>query len=402
VRNPDARLGFDINLAHIKVHQDASTFPEGVFNPAWEAEVEAAKQAVVQPLVSSEREVVALAQAAATVETKPDFDKTWNASLQCADQRSEYVKRIEGVVSPNLREKTILCIGTGGGSYFIEKLARYMPKKLILIDPDTVSISNLCRTNFAFSDATENRFKVDALSERVLHINPFIEIERHTTIMANMTEAELQAIVVQADLIVEGTDNFASKKLVNELARAYEKPALYIGVHVGAQSGRIVWSYPSVSSCYECVAQDRYRAAEAALRDTTAAPLNLDAQHGSVVDIQLIDMVSLRVTLAMLEAGQDSVMGRFFEHLQERGNDLMVRTSLDSPWGSQIFSALLDDLPMKPKPYADELAQYFVGIDVIALPGAVREDCDCQKHKKRLSALYGSQPQDAYPPVFYL
>ena len=361
VRDPGATYGFTIGLGKVCVHDDASTFPDADFNPAWEAAVEASKRAVID------------AQGVATTDSSKD------------EQMANYVSRIEGVVSPAFRKKTVLCIGTGGGSYFVEKLARYMPKKLILVDPDVVSISNLSRTNFTFADALNERAKTDALRERVLQVNPFIEVESYSTTLANMSVKQARALVAEADLVVEGTDNFESKKLTNELARKLKKPALFIGVHADAKSGRLIWSYPDVTPCYECAAQERYRAAAQNIA------VDLDAQHGSVVDIQLIDMTSLRIALAMLEAGRQSVMGRFFDALKTRGSDITIRTSLESEWGHTVWGALLGDLPTEPKSFAAELQTYLLGIDVTGFPVTRRDSCKCSMIRE----LYGEKRSSA-------
>jgi molybdopterin/thiamine biosynthesis adenylyltransferase len=371
VRDANEPCGFKIGLGKVIVHKNSSTLPAAMFNPVWEASVEINKQ---------------------TISRKPLIEST--PSVSTGQDIEMYISRIEGVVSSRFRGKTILCIGTGGGSYFVEKLVRYMPKKVILIDPDVVSISNLSRTNFTFSDAKNERKKTDALRERLHQINPFVEVDSYSSTMADMPEAQARGIAFEADLIVEGTDNFASKKLTNELARGLRKPALYIGVHAGAKSGRLIWSYPGISPCYECAAHDRYMAAAA------NSAVDLDAQRGSVVDIQLIDMTSLRVALAMLEAGQDSVMGRFFEQLKVHGSDIMIRTSLESEWGQGMFSALLSDLPKSPKPFAAELQQFFLGIDVTAFPATNRPECSCVRSKKVMNAYQNDWRASVDKPPF--
>ncbi len=324
-----------VELAELVIHETTADLPPAIMNPAWEASL----TPTVNPLAA----------------------------------RDEYVSRIAGIVSPAMRDKTIMLIGTGGGSYFAEKLARYAPKKLILIDPDTISVSNLSRTNFTYQDATEQRFKTEALKARIEAINPFVTVESLPTTLAKLSHREVERLLDETDLIVEGTDSFESKKFTNEIARKNNIPALYIGIHAAAQSGRLIWYYPDVTPCYECVAWDRYQ------QQTSAVPLNLDGAAGAVADIQLVDMPALRIALAMLEAGQDSTSGRFFAQIKSQGSEIIVRASLESKFGGDLFAALFGDLPTTPKAYAAELGKYFVGMDVIALPVSPNLACPCQQ-----------------------
>lgn len=306
------------------------------------------------------------------------FNPAWLASQKESDERSAYVKRLKGVVSDSFRNATILMVGVGGGSYMAEKLARYMPKKIILVDPDVVEMSNLARTTFTYQDATSKRPKVEALRERILAINPFVEVDVVFSTLEHMSKRALRDLIKSVDLIVEGTDSFGSKKLTNEVARIYQRPAVFIGIHAKAESGRVIFYVPGKSPCYQCTAPERYEVAE------TGRLLNLDGQAGSVVDIQLVDMIALKVVLAILDRNEDTSMGRFYRSLAKKGNEISIRTTPECEYGKTLFSALLSDLPTDPKPYAKELTDAFLGIDSVVMPSRYRAGCECLKPGKRL------------------
>lgn len=302
---------------------------------------------------------------------KAVFNADWERSVDESTNRSEYVKRLSGIVSEKFRSKTILMVGTGGGSYQAEKLARYMPKKLILIDPDVVSISNLSRTNFTYEDAICSKPKVSALQERLKSINPFLEVEALPEKLEDLSLSVLRKLLREVDIIVEGSDSFQSKKFTNEVARLYKKKAVFIGVHAGAQSARIIAFDPGSTPCYECVANDRYQ------NTAVGVEADLPGQAGAVADLQLVDMTALKIILGMLESGEETSMGRFYTNMIVRGSEVIVRTTVESAFGSTWFDALLSDLPVEPKPYAKELSLYFLGIDATVISNRARPGCAC-------------------------
>lgn len=311
------------------------------------------------------------------------FNPTWEESVSQAACKREYTKRLSGIVSEKFRDKTILMVGVGAGSYQAEKLARYMPKKLIFIDPDVVEVSNLSRTSFSMIDAISRKPKVEALRERIAAINPFVEVEAIQGTLSTTSPTETRRLFQCADVIIEGTDSFESKRLTNQLAREYRRPAIFIGIHAGADSGRIIIFEPGHSPCYECVAKERYVAALA------KSETDLAGQAGAVVEIQLIDMVALKIAVGMIDAG-DSKMSRFYKQLRTQGSEVIIRTTRDSSFGTMWFNALLSDLPHQPKNYAQELSSYFVGVDATAIHHPFDDKCLCNIAPQARTKVYAA------------
>lgn len=283
---------------------------------------------------------------------------------------TEYTKRQKGLISDSFREKTILFIGLGAGSYMAEKIARLNPACIKTCDFDIVEASNLSRTSYTVKDI--GHLKVSAFERRIRSVNPLIKVLSFTTSLTDMTQAELDELFDGVDLVVGGTDNFDAQSLVNTEAIRHKIPAIFIGIHARGEGGRVIWCLPGKTGCYRCAVPERYEAAES---PTEQHELNLDGMVGTIIDGQFIDMVALKVAVAILERGQDSHYGRFYHQMKDR-NDIVVRCHPNYDWGTQLWDALLADLPSTPKDYAQELKEEaFFAMDTVWLRG--RHDPSC-------------------------
>lgn len=109
-----------------------------------------------------------------------------------------------------VQNKTILIVGIGGvGSYAVESLARLGIHNLILVDGDTVDISNINRQIIALH-STIGRFKVDVMKERILDINPECNVEVVSEFLKKETVAKL--FQRKIDYIVDACDTMEIKK----------------------------------------------------------------------------------------------------------------------------------------------------------------------------------------------
>lgn len=290
-----------------------------------------------------------------------------------SEHQEEYLRRTIGLISAGTRNKVVLAVGTGAGSYMLEKLARCAsPAELRLVDCDRVDCVNLCRTSFGVSDI--GRSKAEALAKHIEEANPFIRAVPYSCDLCALSDGDLAAICDGVDLIIAGTDAFLAQALLNRLSQQYEIPAVFIGVHAGANGGRVIWSLPGKTACYRCVAAERY----AQFDQAGTVQTDLQGAHGLLPDIQFIDMVALKVCLALLDRGQDSAMGRFFAAMAER-TEIVIRCSPEYAYGAQLWNALLSDLPTEPKLFAKEITEEVLfAMDTIWLTTERNPECpDC-------------------------
>jgi molybdopterin/thiamine biosynthesis adenylyltransferase len=283
----------------------------------------------------------------------------------------EYTKRLNGIVSGAFRDKNILVVGVGAGSYMVEKLARLCPRSIKVCDFDTVELSNLARTAYRIPDVAARRLKVEALKLRLHEVNPWVGVRTYAKSVTDMTKAELEELFERIDLAVGGTDSLVAQALVNEECGKRGIPAVFIGIHAGAQGGRVIWSIPGKTPCYRCVARDRFESEGI----DQVQPADLQAANGSIVDCQFIDMIATKIGVAILERGQRTAMGRFFDKMNGR-NDVVIRCDPEYQWGQALWGAILGDLPKTPRDYALELnEEAFLAMDSIWLKSTCDPAC---------------------------
>lgn len=128
--------------------------------------------------------------------------------------KEEIRKALEDRNGKELQEKfaraTVAVCGLGGlGSNISISLARAGVGKLILIDFDRVDITNLHRQQYKASQVT--CFKTEALSENLLEIAPYIELESHTI---RITENNVMELLGDADIVCEAFDDAEAKAML--------------------------------------------------------------------------------------------------------------------------------------------------------------------------------------------
>ncbi len=147
-----------------------------------------------------------------------------------------------------LRNAKVLLIGTGGlGAPLGLYLAAAGVGHLGLVDFDVVDYSNLQR-QVAFSTSDVGKPKTEATKERLLGLNPTIKIESFET---RLTSENALDLFRDFDIIVDGTDNFPTRFLVNDACILLGKPNVYGSIF--RFEGQItVFGYPG-GPCYRCL-----------------------------------------------------------------------------------------------------------------------------------------------------
>ena len=123
-----------------------------------------------------------------------------------------------------LKSSKVLVVGTGGlGSPVLLYLAAAGIGTIGLLDYDTVDESNLQR-QVLFSEADVGKPKVDAAVERLKGLNPFVQYNTHYVQLRSENALD---IFKDYDVIVDGTDNFPTRYLVNDACLILGKPNVY-------------------------------------------------------------------------------------------------------------------------------------------------------------------------------
>lgn len=179
--------------------------------------------------------------------TKPDLSK--KELERYSRQLSLPPIGIEG--QRKLKRARVLVVGAGGlGSPALLYLASAGVGTIGLVDFDPVDVTNLHR-QVLYTDADVGRSKTRAASERIAAANPHVHVEPYET---RLTSSNALEIAADYDIIVDGTDNFATRYLVNDAAVLLGKTNVYASV-LRFEGQASVFAAPH-GPCYRCLFRD--------------------------------------------------------------------------------------------------------------------------------------------------
>ncbi len=149
-----------------------------------------------------------------------------------------------------LADSRVLVCGCGAlGSMIAERLARAGVGHLRLLDRDWVELSNLQRqTLFTEEDARQSRPKADAAVERLRQVNSQIEL---SAVVEDLSYENIDSLARDCDLILDGTDNFETRFLINDYCVKNSVPWVHGGC-LGA-SGQVLSILPGETACFRCL-----------------------------------------------------------------------------------------------------------------------------------------------------
>lgn len=147
-----------------------------------------------------------------------------------------------------LKAASILIVGTGGlGSPVALYLAAAGIGRIGLVDYDVVDFSNLQR-QVIHGTSTIGRLKVESARQRLLDLNPGIEVEAYNE---PFTSENAIAIARDYDLIVDGTDNFPTRYLSNDVCVLLGKPNIFGSIF--RFEGQVSVFDARYGPCYRCL-----------------------------------------------------------------------------------------------------------------------------------------------------
>lgn len=160
----------------------------------------------------------------------------------------------------------VLIIGCGAlGSAHAESLARAGVGHLRIVDRDFVEPSNLQRqTMFTESDAEQRLPKAIAAANHLRKINSEIEIEPH---ILDINYSSIEQLLDACDVVIDGTDNFATRYLINDACVKHNVTWIY-GAVVGSY-GVTMTIRPHQTACLRCVFEEAPAAASTPTCDTS-------------------------------------------------------------------------------------------------------------------------------------
>lgn len=167
--------------------------------------------------------------------------------------RHMLLREIGGPGQQRLKSARVLVIGAGGlGSPICLYLAASGVGTISVVDPDRVESSNLQR-QIIHRDAGIGSAKAQSAAAAMRALNPFISVQVHET---RLEAGNAEALIAAHDLVLDGSDNFDTRYLVNATCVALQKPLI-----AGAMTqweGQLSLYAPHLGSpCYQCVFPER-------------------------------------------------------------------------------------------------------------------------------------------------
>jgi len=195
-----------------------------------------------------------------------------------------------------LLDSHVLIIGLGGlGSPVAMYLAAAGIGKLTLVDDDAVELSNLQR-QIVHTEQDLDRLKVESAADSLLALNSGLQIEMKTS---RLTKQELSIVVEVVDVVVDCSDNFATRFLLNEVTQELKTP-LVSGAAIRMEGQVTVYDpRQSGSACYRCLYQDNGELQQTCSEIGVLSPL-----LGIIGSVQAVETVKLIAGIGETLAGR--------------------------------------------------------------------------------------------------
>jgi len=218
-----------------------------------------------------------------------------------------------------LKSARVLCVGAGGlGSPAALYLAAAGVGTLGLVDFDVVDFSNLQR-QIIHGTGDVGRSKLESARSRIEELNPEVHVELFD---AHFSVANAKALVEAFDVIVDGTDNFPARYLVNDACVMFGKPNAW-GSIFRFEGQASVFAAPG-GPCYRCLHPEP---PPAGLVPSCAEAGVLGVLPGVIGTIQATEALKLILGIG------DSLVGRFlvYDALKMRFRELKLPKDPDCP-----------------------------------------------------------------------
>lgn len=232
--------------------------------------------------------------------------------------------RNKGILeTPVMNSKRVVILGCGSvGSLVAMELARAGVGNFLLADPDTMEYHNICRHQCGIEDVGD--LKVNALSRKLLNINPTVKIKIFDGIIQNIPKEMLDRFCVPGETIFVGcADNRTADVYSNRISIYYGAAFLSIGFWERAFAGEIFYHIPDKNMpCYECAlgTGGNLSARAEANHHVYSNQEHIEGmkfEPGISVDINFITSIGIKLILDILNEGTEGYKPRLLNSLEQ-------------------------------------------------------------------------------------
>src|SRR5712691_7227436 len=269
-----------------------------------------------------------------------------------------------------LSRSRALIIGCGAlGSAQAESLARAGVGRVRIVDRDFVEASNLQRqTLFTESDAAGHTPKAIAAANHIKQINSEIETEPE---IVDVNHSNIERLIKGCDVVLDGTDNFATRYLINDACVKHEINWIY-GAAVGSY-GVTMTVRPHQTPCLRCVFEEAPPAASAPTCDTAGVIMPI---------INVVAAVQVSEALKLLTARYEDLHHSLMQFDVWRNEWRKISPGSPSPQCSTCALGFFDTL----QPAAGEFAAVLCGRNAVQISPREETRVDFERLAERLRA----------------
>jgi adenylyltransferase/sulfurtransferase len=218
-----------------------------------------------------------------------------------------------------LKSSSVLCVGAGGlGSPALMYLAAAGLGRLGIVDFDVVDYSNLQR-QVIHGTSDIGRTKLESARDRINALNPYVEVQTHEMALSSENALDLFA---QYDVILDGTDNFPTRYLVNDACVISGKPNAYGSIF--RFEGQASVFAADDGPCYRCL-----------YPEPPPPGLVPNCAEGGVLGVLpgIIGVIQATEAVKVLLGIGEPLVGRFliYDALRMRFRELKLRKDPDCP-----------------------------------------------------------------------
>jgi len=218
-----------------------------------------------------------------------------------------------------LKQSSAVIVGAGGlGNPLLQYLGAAGVGRLGLVDFDVIDVTNLQR-QVMYGTKDVGRKKAEVAKERVQAINPNVDVQTYDT---RLTSENALDILKDYDVVIDGTDNFPTRYLVNDASVLLKKPNVYGSIFRFEGQASVFWA--EKGPCYRCLYAEP---PPPGLVPSCAEGGVLGVLPGIIGSIQAIEAIKV-----LLGRG-DTLVGRLlvFDAMRMRFRELKLRKNPECP-----------------------------------------------------------------------
>lgn len=277
-----------------------------------------------------------------TVDDAADQNAAPDYSLETIFQRNASILPLD-----ELSERTVVIVGCGGARGFCESLTRSGVGRIILVDGDTVSVTNAA-TQGTYLDEI-GLYKTEVIANTLRRINPHMQIVEYRHFLDDTVSDEMMAEVIGLDLLASHpehvllcgcTDNFPAQDRTVKLALKWGVPYLASQTYAEGRGGEVIFTFPGVTStCPRCMLSSRYDAYNADAKN------DVTSKGAPIYSTDRLNALKSHIAMMLLLYGTSSRLGSELDALKDR-NLVLVSFAADceEKLGIRAFSRTMSAL----------------------------------------------------------